>query len=276
MKDRIQPKKRFGQHFLADETYCQKIVQFAQVSPSAPAIEIGPGTGQLTAYLLQVTRNLTVLEIDPEMVHFLQSRFPEALQDSRLNILHCDVLQFDWKTLESGTVAVGNLPYNIATALLDNMTRARDRFQRITCMVQKEVAERILAEPGHSDYGFFSLMMEFYHVREPGFDVPPGAFRPPPRVTSHVLRLTPRSKLPDCQPRIFEYVVSTAFRHRRKTLRNNLKALSISEHRLTRVLRGVEIEDKERPGEVCLDRYVRLTQQLENLLDTEETNAGLR
>lgn len=268
VKDSIRPKKSLGQHFLTDEYYCRKIVEFADVSSGDHVLEIGPGTGQLTRFLRQATPDITAIEVDSEMVEFLQGRF--GSDGSSFRILHHDALEFDWSSIPEGSLVVGNLPYNIATPLLLKMTPFKYRFQSITCMLQKEVALRILAEVGEADYGFFTLFMRFHYLPEAGFDIPPGAFRPPPRVVSHVLKLIPRREKHRCSEELFEKLISTAFRHRRKTLRNNLKALTLSTLELSEMLKQTGIDLKLRPQQVSLEGYIELTWHLQSILKEKE------
>ncbi|MGH9338946.1 MAG: 16S rRNA (adenine(1518)-N(6)/adenine(1519)-N(6))-dimethyltransferase RsmA [Acidobacteriota bacterium] len=261
----MQPraKKSLGQHFLADINYCKKIVAFAHVEPHETVVEIGPGTGQLTRILLQTARHVIAVEFDVEMLECLRQNLAPGLL-SRLTLVQADVLQLDWEDiLEDAPVKiVGNLPYNIATRLLSSMTRVTDRFDSFTFMVQKEVADRILAGPGNKDYGYFSLLMEYHFERLRGFNVPPGVFVPKPMVISHVMKLIPR--VPEVEISDYDAFVrllKRAFQHRRKTLWNNLKSRS-DERRLEKALSACRVEPRARPEELSLQQYACLVRML--------------
>ena len=159
-------KKSLGQHFLADPNYCGKIARFAAIDSQDSVVEIGPGTGHLTQVLLGMARQVTAIEFDREMVAYLQEQWPEKgiNQGAPLTIVQADVLTLDWNTiLGTGPVKViGNLPYNISTRILQKMTEIKDRFHSCTVLIQKEVAQRILASPNSKDYGYFTLLMEYH------------------------------------------------------------------------------------------------------------------
>ena len=195
-------KKSLGQHFLADPNLCDKIVRFAEIDSQDSVVEIGPGTGHLTQVLLTMARRVTAVEFDREMVNYLQAQWPEngTHPDAPITIVQADVLTLDWNTiLGTGPVKViGSLPYNISTRILQRMIEIKDRFQSCTVLIQKEVAQRILAAPDSKDYGFFTLLMEYHFHRMAGFDISPGAFVPKPKVVSHVLKLTPARTLMRC------------------------------------------------------------------------------
>lgn len=276
MVNSIQPKKLLGQHFLNEPSYCKRIVHFAAVSSDDFVFEIGPGTGKLTQLLLEQADRVLGIEIDPEMVDFLQTVFAEQ---SRLEIIESDVLSQDWSEilelvfpkqfLTTGQIqnipakVVGNLPYNISTRIIKDMTRIEYRFQSYTFMTQKEVADRVLAGPGCKDYGFLSLIVDFHFVRQAGFDVPPGAFRPMPKVYSHVFQLTPRtSRFSDIDYDFFLEIVSRGFRHRRKTLWNNLAPAVADKGILETAFDRSGISRKARAEDVHLEQYLCVTRVL--------------
>lgn len=276
----LTPRKSLGQHFLTDPSYCRRIVRMAGITETDRVIEIGPGTGALTSHLLKTAATLFAVEIDARSVEHLVHTFRAQLESGRLRLLQEDALNLDWgafldrldlpvRTDRTESRAepklVANLPYNIATRLLIRTTRAANRFHSLTVMTQKEVARRILAPPGGKEYGFLSVLMAFHYQRKSGFDVPPGAFTPSPRVTSHVLQLIPaeRSDLLGAASREdFLRMISGAFRHRRKTLLKNLQALGFSSERLQDVFRRLDLDQRVRAEQVSLEGFTSLTEML--------------
>lgn len=276
----IQPKKSLGQHFLKSIPYCRKIVEFSSLQKNEVVVEIGPGTGQLTQILLQTASHVIAIEIDKEMLDALRKRFSQEPEtESRLILLEADILHFQWKIIfdclknhpaagarqEPLIRVIGNLPYNISTRIISSMTGLPFRFQSFTFMTQKEVADRILARPGTEDYGYFSILMDYHFHRLKGFDVPPGAFHPPPKVTSSVFTLLPRKEAPflsGSQYRHFQKFLQTAFRHRRKKLKNNLKKLVTPSNQLEALFRDAEIDPNARPQDVKLEQYLLMIRML--------------
>ncbi|HUG44328.1 MAG TPA: 16S rRNA (adenine(1518)-N(6)/adenine(1519)-N(6))-dimethyltransferase RsmA [Acidobacteriota bacterium] len=261
MEGAYRAKKSLGQNFLTDPRYVRRIIALADLQPSDFVCEIGPGKGVLTAELLKSCRRVVAIELDGDLVDRLRRRFREDLRCGRFRLHRQDVLQADWEAIlpEEPVKFVGNLPYNISTRLLIRMTQMTKRFQRATFMVQKEVAERILADRGGRDYGYLTLLLGLYFRVEAGFDVPAGAFRPSPKVQSHVLRLSPRSKLPPVAVReSFETLISAAFRQRRKTIWNNLKALVSSEPIRKAMLEGAKVDPGMRPEQVEFKQFLAM------------------
>jgi 16S rRNA (adenine1518-N6/adenine1519-N6)-dimethyltransferase len=264
MTIRPAAKKSLGQNFLVDPSYCDRITRFAGVKPLDHVVEIGPGTGALTSSLLRCGASVFAIEFDREMVDYLNRELlPGAGPD--LTIHFADVLRFDWMDLSAWSPfkIVGNLPYNIATRIVRDLASFTSLFESFSFMVQKEVAQRILARPCNKDYGFLTLLAEYHFTRVPGFDVPPGAFRPSPQVTSHVMKLIPRSESPDPVGDYQEFVslVARAFAQRRKTLWNNL-AGGVGRERLTEAFEKAGIERNKRPEEVSLSQYSCLARML--------------
>lgn len=260
----LQAKKALGQHFLADRRYSRKIIEYAGVSSSDSVVEIGPGTGELTSILLETASRVVAIEFDGDMIEALRRRFPEFLP-GRLTLLQDDVLHLDWRRVElpARFLLIGNLPYNIATRILKNSVELRERFNSFTFMVQKEVAERVQAAPGGKDYGYFTVLMEYHFERIRGFDVPPGAFRPRPKVISHVMMLRPRGRLlPVSDYALFERIVAHAFAHRRKTLLKNLVGAGFSVEQLREAFRVADIGEKARAEGVSLEQYACLARML--------------
>lgn len=220
-------RKRFGQHFLHDPAVISRIVAAIDPRPQDTMVEIGPGLGALTLPLLQTLDELHVVEIDRDAIRHLRTSVPDP---AKLHIHEGDALRFDVSavcTAARKVRVVGNLPYNISTPLLFHLLRQRAAIADMHFMLQKEVVDRMAAAAGSDDYGRLSVMLAPSLRVEPLFDIGPGAFRPPPRVTSTFVRLTPHCQPPFEleHPREFEMIVAAAFSQRRKTLRNALKAL---------------------------------------------------
>jgi 16S rRNA (adenine1518-N6/adenine1519-N6)-dimethyltransferase len=219
-------RKRFGQHFLHDPGVIRRIV--AAIGPQSQdrMVEIGPGLGALTLPLLACLNELHAVEIDRDAIRHLHEL---TQNDPRLHIHSADVLKFSLAHIYGGEErlrVVGNLPYNISTPLLFHLIEQRQRILDMHFMLQKEVVDRMAAVPGSEHYGRLTVMLSPWVRVEPLFDVGPGAFRPPPRVVSTVVRLTPHATPLDIgEPRHFASVVAAAFSQRRKTLRNSLKPL---------------------------------------------------
>jgi 16S rRNA (adenine1518-N6/adenine1519-N6)-dimethyltransferase len=260
----IQAKKALGQHFLTDPNYCRKIVEYAGIQPGDRVVEIGPGTGQLTERLLAKASRVVAVEFDRDMTLALEQRFSAQIPD-RLSLIQADVLQFDWSTLPifGRFKLVGNLPYNISTRILRKSIDVKDRLELFAFMVQKEVAERVKAQPGSRDYGYFSVVMDYHFERRPGFNVPPGAFTPRPKVVSHFMMLVPREpSLPVPDLEAFDRLLSSSFAHPRKTLWNNLTCAGYPSERVKKAFEAASIESKARPGNVKVSQYACLSRVL--------------
>ncbi|TAK44915.1 MAG: 16S rRNA (adenine(1518)-N(6)/adenine(1519)-N(6))-dimethyltransferase RsmA [Betaproteobacteria bacterium] len=215
----MRPRKRFGQHFLHDAGVLARIVQALAPAPGDTVVEIGPGEGVLTRALLARLPHLTAIEIDRDLAARLAAEFPPE----RLT-LHCaDALDFDFGALGPGFRLVGNLPYNISTPLLFQVARHADRLRDAHFMLQREVVDRMVAQPSTPDYGRLSVMLQVRFRMQRLFKVARGAFRPPPKVESALVRLVPLREPLACDEAIFAAVVRGAFSARRKTLRNALR-----------------------------------------------------
>lgn len=221
-----RPRKRFGQHFLHDAGVIRRLVGSINPKPGERFVEIGPGEGVLTAPLLAAAGALTVIELDRDLAASLPERLghPEGL-----SIVQADVLTVDFSTLagESPIRVVGNLPYNISTPVLFHLFAYGDVIADMYFMLQKEVVDRMVASPGSRQYGRLSVMAGFHCRMTRLFEVPPGAFRPPPKIDSAVVRLVPKplSEADRALHPALESVVRHAFGQRRKTLRNSLKGV---------------------------------------------------
>ena len=216
------PRKRFGQHFLVDEAVIAAIVGAVAPGRADRVAEIGPGLGALTVPLSARLDHLHVIEIDRDIA----ARLRTAHSARRVTVHEGDALRFDFTALGPGLRVVGNLPYNISTPLLFHLARYAPAIRDIHAMLQKEVVERIVARPGTSPYGRLSVMLQYRFEMELVLTVPPVAFRPPPKVESAMIRMTPHARLPhraQDEDRLAR-IVAAAFAQRRKTLRNTLKA----------------------------------------------------
>lgn len=220
----VRAKKALGQHFLTDQSIAMKIVDSLSQSEIRDVLEIGPGMGVLTQYLLKRDDlELKLVELDGESVEYLLTHFP-GMQGK---LYQADYLKLDIHTLFSGQYRViGNFPYNISSQIFFKILEDKDRVPEVVCMIQKEVAERIAEKPGSKTYGILSVLLQAWYDIDYIVSVGSGAFCPPPKVQSAVIRLrrNSRSSL-GCDEKLFKTVVKTAFNQRRKTLRNALKPL---------------------------------------------------
>ncbi|WP_353171808.1 16S rRNA (adenine(1518)-N(6)/adenine(1519)-N(6))-dimethyltransferase RsmA [Paracandidimonas soli] len=215
-----QARKRFGQHFLVDDSVIDGIVRAIAPRPSDRMVEIGPGLSALTQPLLRTLEHLTVIELDRDLAARLRRQHPE----SRLSIIESDVLQVDFSALGEGLRIVGNLPYNISSPLMFHLLPFAGQVKDQHFMLQKEMVDRMVAKPSTAAYGRLSVMLQARYRMTALFDVPPDAFDPPPRVVSAIVRMAP---LPEGRPvprdhAMFERVVAKAFEQRRKMLRRSL------------------------------------------------------
>lgn len=224
MSMEVRAKKALGQHFLTDQSIAMKIVDSLSRSEIKDVLEIGPGMGVLTQYLLKRDDlELKLVELDGESVEYLLTHFP-GMQGK---LYQADYLKLDIHTLFSGQYRViGNFPYNISSQIFFKILEDKDRVPEVVCMIQKEVAERIAEKPGSKTYGILSVLLQAWYDIDYIVSVGSGAFCPPPKVQSAVIRLrrNSRSSL-GCDEKLFKTVVKTAFNQRRKTLRNALKPL---------------------------------------------------
>ena len=220
----VRPKKFLGQHFLKDLPTAQAIADTVDAAPGLPILEVGPGMGALTQYLLKKGRELKVVEIDFESVAYLLKTFPE-LGDG---LLEEDFLQMQLDRTFGGRefVLTGNYPYNISSQIFFKMLDYRDLIPCCTGMIQKEVAERLAAQPGCKAYGILTVLVQLYYHVDYLFTVEPDVFNPPPKVRSAVVRLTRNSVThPGCNEALLRRVVKTTFNQRRKMMRGSIKPL---------------------------------------------------
>jgi 16S rRNA (adenine1518-N6/adenine1519-N6)-dimethyltransferase len=217
------PRKRFSQNFLEDRGVVRQIIAAIDPRRDDRIVEIGPGPGALTAPLLDHVARLDVIEIDRDIVRSLRARFPSQ----SLHIHQGDALDFDFSAFGANIRVVGNLPYHISTPILFHLAAQVALLRDCHFMLQREVVERMAAEPGSAEYGRLSVMLQYRWVIDSLFDVPPTAFRPQPKVWSSVVRMTPYVTPPHraSNEPLFADVVAHAFGQRRKTLRNALRKL---------------------------------------------------
>lgn len=253
-----KPRKRFGQNFLHDMRIIQRIVSSIAPKENEPVLEIGPGQGALTAILLPHKPQLTAVELDRDLAAMLRIKFAD---DKHFSLVEGDALQFDLRSLQTpphSLRVVGNLPYNISTPLLFHLLTQRECIRDMHFMLQKEVVQRLAAEPDSKDYGRLSIMAQYYcHVTHL-FDVPPGCFFPPPKVMSAIVRLQPREpELAAINPQTLSQLVNIAFQQRRKTLRNTLKVIATE----TQIV-AAGINPDARAETLSVTDFVRLANQL--------------
>ena len=212
--------RRFGQHFLARQSVLAKIAEAACPEPVETVIEIGPGRGALTTHLLERAERVIAIEIDPVLVQYLRAEFRH---EPRLILVEADILKADLAQWGPAVVA-GNLPYYITSPIIEQTLTLGEQLRRAVFLVQKEVAERLVAQPGSRDYGYLSVQTQASSEPELLFTVPAAAFRPPPKVDSAVVRLSPRrhSALAGLDREAFLDFAGRCFRHKRKKIRNNL------------------------------------------------------
>lgn len=253
----VKAKKHLGQHFLKDENIAKKIADTLSLKDYNSILEIGPGMGVLTKYLLEKETITYVIEIDSESVEYLQANYLNLAP----RIIEKDFLKYDLKEVfkESQFAIIGNFPYNISTQIVFKVLEMRAQIPEFSGMFQKEVAQRICEKEGSKAYGILSVLTQAFYNAEYLFTVPPSVFNPPPKVDSGVLRLTRKEHLDlPCDEALFFRVVKTAFQQRRKTLRNSLKTFNLSDN-----LKANAIFDK-RPEQLSVDSFIELTQLIEN------------
>ncbi|MGQ9897422.1 MAG: 16S rRNA (adenine(1518)-N(6)/adenine(1519)-N(6))-dimethyltransferase RsmA [Acidobacteriota bacterium] len=278
------PRKRFGQHFLRDKYLASRIVTAGEVSQNDLVIEIGPGRGALTEVLLERAAGLVAFELDRDLAAWLLARF--AGQRWRLYV--GDVLDANftacvaeageaWGLISAPVKLVANIPYNLSTPIVEKVLAAHHLWTDIVLMLQREVVLRLAATPGTKDYGYFSVVVQSICDVIRLFDIPPGAFQPPPKVMSSVVRLTPRT-VPVVSPELtphFHRVVGVAFEQRRKMLSTSLARLGLSRTDLLEGLARAGIAPETRPEMLSVNAFARLAQSLAGMTsDTKFTHKG--
>ncbi len=215
-------KSRLGQNFLIDLNIAQNIIQLANIQPGEPVVEIGPGKGVLTQLLIHQADSLVAIELDPKLSKDLQNRFGDT---PSFKLIEGDATKFDYASLGGGLKVVSNLPYYAATHIMKRLIDYRNQICSMTLMLQKEVVDRLTAKPGQREYGSLSVFVQYYCEVQRLLEIPNTAFSPKPKIDSSLIGLTPRSQ-PKVQvesPKLFFKLVNSAFFHKRKMLKNNLK-----------------------------------------------------
>lgn len=267
----VRPKKQLGQHFLTDQDVACRIADTVDACPALPILEVGPGMGVLTQYLLPKGRPVKVVEIDTESVAYLKENMPQLGE----NILGDDFLRMPLDQVFGGQpfVLTGNYPYNISSQIFFRMLEYRDLIPCCTGMIQREVAQRMAAGPGSPTYGILSVLLQAWYSVEYLFTVDEHVFCPPPKVKSAVIRLTRNevSSLP-CNEVLFRRVVKTTFNQRRKTLRNNIRPLLAQIDNEQRE-KGMQPKDhtewlaqelfQKRPEQLSVQDFISLTLSLQ-------------
>jgi 16S rRNA (adenine1518-N6/adenine1519-N6)-dimethyltransferase len=253
----VRPKKSLGQHFLKDQNIAEKIVESLDLSSGENLVlEIGPGTGVLTQFLIKKENvNLFLSEIDRESIDYLKKNYPSVKE----KILEGDFLKMDLESKFKGDIRIiGNFPYNISSQIFFKVLDYRNQVSQVVCMLQKEVADRLAAAHGNKTYGILSVLLQAYYDIEYLFKVPPGVFFPPPKVMSAVIRLKRNNRTQlGCDEVLFKKLVKQGFNNRRKTLRNALKSLNLPAQFLSHPLLD------KRAEQLAVSDFISLTQSVE-------------
>lgn len=265
----VKPKKFLGQHFLKDLSIAKDIADTVDECPGLPILEVGPGMGVLTQFLMEKGREVKVVELDFESVAYLRENFP-ALEG---NIIEDDFLKLKLEKLFDGRpfVLTGNYPYNISSQIFFKMLDYKDLIPCCTGMIQKEVAERIAAGPGSKTYGIQSILIQAWYKVEYLFTVHEHVFNPPPKVKSAVIRMTRNeTKELGCNERLFKLIVKTTFNQRRKTLRNSISSILEKGNPLSN-----DPVFNKRPEQLSVQEFIELTNRVETALkDKADIDCG--
>ena len=252
----VQAKKHLGQHFLTDENIASKIADTLSYEAYEKVLEIGPGMGVLTKYLLEKDIETHVIEIDTESVAYLENNYLHL----RGRIHEKDFLKYDLSEIfrKEQFAIIGNFPYNISSQIVFKVLQMKEQIPEFSGMFQKEVAKRICEKEGNKTYGILSVLTQAFYEAEYLFTVPPSVFNPPPKVDSGVLRLRRKENFKlDCDEKLFFRIVKMAFNQRRKTLRNSLKTLNLPDNLREDAIFGL------RPEQLSFQRFIELTQKIE-------------
>ena len=264
----VRPKKNLGQHFLTDLSIAKRIADTVDACPDLPVLEVGPGMGVMTQYLVEKPRPFKVVEIDRESVAYLNEHFPKL----RENIMGEDFLRMDLRQVFGGLqfVLTGNYPYDISSQIFFKMLDNRDLIPCCTGMIQHEVAVRMASQPGNKQYGILSVLIQAWYNVEYLFTVEPTVFNPPPKVMSAVIRMT-RNEVQHlgCDEQLFKRVVKTVFNQRRKMLRVSLRQIFDAQHPASDTFFQQDIMTR-RPEQLSIPEFVELTNMVEGELKSEK------
>ena len=252
----VKPKKHLGQHFLIDEKISERISNAISKSNKINLLEIGPGTGALTKFLLHENIDLISYELDVESITYLKNTFPTLI------VYNEDILKTDWTKIFKGTYSVtGNFPYNISSQILFKIYENRTIIDEMVGMFQKEVAERVCSGPGTKKYGILSVLIQAYYNVEYLFTVNEEVFNPPPKVKSGVIKITRNNIIKlDCDEKLFFRVVKAIFNQRRKMARNSLKSL-LGDKKIDHILLT------KRPEELSIENFTEITKMIESKIN---------
>lgn len=256
MSKHVRAKKHLGQHFLRDESIAKQIGDTLSLEGYNNVLEIGPGTGVLTKYLVEKDINLIAMDLDTESISYLETHF----LNKNLELLEGDFLRYDLDDVfgDKPFAITGNFPYNISTQIVFKTIENKEKIPEFSGMFQKEVAQRICAKEGNKTYGILSVLTQAFYHAEYLFTVPPDVFDPPPKVDSGVLRLKRKEDFTlACSEKMLFKVVKTAFQQRRKTLRNSLKSFNLSDKIKEDTIFG------QRPEQLSVAQFIELTLKLE-------------
>ncbi len=254
----VKPKKRLGQHFLTDSSIAERITKLLQNESETTVVEVGPGKGILTDFLIKKAgNNLHLVEIDQEAVDFLRIKYPEMNE----NLIEGDFLKQDLRQLDGSISVIGNFPYNISSQIFFKILENKDIVDEVVCMIQKEVAQRIVSAPGNKQYGILSVLLQTWYDIKLEFNVKPGSFFPAPSVISSVIRLkrNNREKI-SCDENFYRGTIKMSFNQRRKVISNSLKSILVN--------LNPDIEDfglRRRPEELSVEDFIELCTKLEKI-----------
>ena len=256
MEKNVKPKKKIGQHFLSDDNIAKKIIDLVNFKKHRHIVEVGPGMGALTDYLVDSAKNLTLIEIDNECIEYLEKKY----LNKNVEIISANFLKYDLKNFKDNEILIiGNFPYNISSQIIFKVIENRDIVSSLTGMFQKEVASRICSDSGSKTYGILSVLTQLFYDVKIHFDVSPNVFNPKPKVNSSVLSLQRKKSINiDCDEKLLFKIVKLSFQQRRKKIKNSLKKLDIPE---------IILEDsifEYRPEQLSSSEFVKLTQIISN------------
>ena len=264
----VRPKKNLGQHFLTDLNIAKRIADTVDACPDIPVLEVGPGMGVMTQYLVEKPRPFKVVEIDRESVAYLKEKREFSIINSQFSIIEGDFLRMDLREVFDGQqfVLTGNYPYDISSQIFFKMLDNKDLIPCCTGMIQHEVAVRMASQPGNTQYGILSVLIQAWYNVEYLFTVEPGVFNPPPKVQSAVIRMT-RNEVTDlgCDEQLFRRVVKATFNQRRKMLRVSLRQIFDANHPAPAGFFDDEMMTR-RPEQLSIPQFIELTNKVASAL----------